>query len=104
MSDKKKSPAVTIVSYEVFHSDEFKKPSKYYIFTAQGDYLFVHTRDRKVAQQYIDECFGEGRYTVRADGTERPKGDVTCSSSVNSASRKGNSYLKQKSNYGMGEK
>lgn len=89
----------TTVSYEAFHEEGFKPPSNYFIRTAMGDYFFVSTKDRKVAQAYIDEVFGEKRYRVNSYGDEKGGGNVTCKATTNSASRRGNNFIKIRNNF-----
>ena len=48
-------------------SDSFiqNQPSKFMIQLATGDLLFIHTRDRLAAQQFIDSEYGKGFYVVK---------------------------------------
>ena len=41
------------------------QPSKFFVTLATGDLLFLHTRDRLAAQQYIDSEYGKGFYIVK---------------------------------------
>ena len=43
----------------------YNQPSKYMIQLATGDLLFIHTRDRLAAQQFIDLEYGKGFYLVK---------------------------------------
>lgn len=56
----------TLVSYEEFTNYEFKPPATFYIMDSLQNYIFVHTSQRSVAQEVVDEMYGKGRYTVRA--------------------------------------
>lgn len=72
MSDKK--PVKTVdVKYDQFTTWDFIPPGSFYIRTALGDYLFVKTANRKVAQDYIDETYGKGKYAVVASKLEKGK-------------------------------
>lgn len=67
---------------EVYNPDtgEFilNHPTKYYIQLATGDFLFLRTRDRLVAQQYVDSIYGEGFYTVKSCKQGSGSGNYTC--------------------------
>lgn len=63
----------------------FKHPSKYYFVNAMGQYIYIHTRDMKVAVEYIKENY-DGRYVVRTAKQSAGGGDYTC---TGSNSRKG---------------
>lgn len=71
------------------YSDEegftFKHPAKYYFVNALGQYIYIHTRDMKVAVEYIKENYG-GRYTVRTAKESKSDSNYTC---TGSNSRKG---------------
>lgn len=71
------------------YSDEegftFKHPAKYYFVNALGQYIYIHTRDMKVAVEYIKENY-DGRYTVRTAKESKSDSNYTC---TGSNSRKG---------------
>ena len=69
----KKEVKVTIVSFEEFSDYEFQPPATFYIMDCLQNYHFVHTSDRKVAQDWVDETFGKGRYTVKASKIQKTK-------------------------------
>lgn len=54
------------VSYEDFVDLEFMPPSKWYIRNVIGDYEFVKVQKREKAQQFFDEKYGVGKFTVRS--------------------------------------
>lgn len=54
-----------IVSYEDYVDLEFVPPSKWYIRNATGDYEFVKVQKREKAQQFFDEKYGVGKFSVR---------------------------------------
>lgn len=74
---------VTIVEpSEIDNYDEdggfnFKHPAKFYFVNAMGQYIYIHTRDMKVAVEYIKEHYG-GRYTVRTAKQSTGSGEYTC--------------------------
>lgn len=71
------------------YSDEqgftFKHPAKYYFVNALGQYIYIHTRDMKIAVEYIKENY-DGRYTVRTAKESKSDNNYTC---TGSNSRKG---------------
>lgn len=52
------------VSFEEFTDYEFIPPGSFYIRNAMGDYVFVKTADRLAAQNYINDVYGKGKYSV----------------------------------------
>lgn len=94
MSDVK----VTLVDsseIERYEEDEgftFKHPAKYYFVNALGQHIYIHTRDMKVAVEYVKEHY-DGKYTVRTAKQSAGTGNYTC---TGSNSRKGfASHLKK---------
>ncbi|QHZ60004.1 hypothetical protein PJKIFABJ_00049 [Pseudomonas phage PE09] len=70
MVDKQK---VTVVSYADFAKWEFIPPATFFIKDAMGDYIFVHTAKRAVAQEWIDKEYGKGRYSVNTSRLQKGK-------------------------------
>ena len=87
----KKEVKVTVVSFEEFSDYEFNPPATFYIMDSLQQYYFVHTSDRKVAQDWVDETFGKGRYTVKASKIQKTKfkSESGTYSAVGVATRKG---------------
>jgi hypothetical protein len=87
----KKEVKVTVVSFEQFSDYEFNPPATFYIMDCLQNYHFVHTSDRKVAQDWVDETFGKGRYTVKASKIQKTKfkSESGTYSAVGVATRKG---------------
>jgi hypothetical protein len=87
----KKEVRVTVVSFEEFSDYEFNPPATFYIMDSLQQYYFVHTSDRKVAQDWVDETFGKGRYTVKASKIQKTKfkSESGTYSAVGVATRKG---------------
>lgn len=79
----------TIVSFADFSDDDFTKPSNYYVRVATGDFYFVHTRDRLLAQQVIDDEFGKGHYKVNASKVSKASGTESAVGRLSSKSRQG---------------
>lgn len=68
--DKQK---ITLVSYAEFAAWEFIPPATFFIKDAMGDYVFVHTAKRQVAQDWVDNEYGKGRYSVNASRLQKGK-------------------------------
>ncbi len=64
---KKKEIETFTVSHWESTSLTFIPPArcKYYIKDALGDFIYVKTSKRNLAQERIDELYGEGKYKVR---------------------------------------
>lgn len=75
MSEKKKAVKlkITDVTFDEFTDIDFTPPSTFFIRGATGDYYFIHTAKRAVAQDWVDENFGKGRYTVVASKLQKTK-------------------------------
>ncbi len=54
------------VSYLEFSELEFNPPSKWYIKNALGVYEFVKVQKREKAQEYFDNKYGKGMYSIRS--------------------------------------
>lgn len=88
---KEKEIKITIVDYATFTDYQFNPPSTFYVMDCLQNYHYIHTSDRKVAQDWVDSKFGKGKYTVKASKEQKVKprtesGDYTC---VGVATRKG---------------
>lgn len=77
--------ASAIDAYDEEGGFTFKHPSKYYFINAMGQAVYIHTRDMKVAVEYIKENYG-GRYVVRTAKESKSDSNYTC---TGSNSRKG---------------
>lgn len=84
MTEKKpKELKVTVVDYQTFTDYLFNPPSTFYIQNAMGEYIFVHTASRQVAQEYIDSVYGKSHYTVVASKLQKTvskseSGELSC--------------------------
>ena len=52
------------VNYNEATSLDFKPPCTYYIRDAMDDFVFIKLRSRKVAQQLVNDEYGDRKYTV----------------------------------------
>ena len=59
-----KSVETIRISFHEFTSQDFKNPSKWFILDALGDYVFIKTRKREVAQDWVDSEYGSGKYRI----------------------------------------
>lgn len=55
-----------IVNYEDFVDMDFNPPSKYYIRNPNGDYEFLKGNKREVVQEFFDDKYGVGKFSVRS--------------------------------------
>jgi len=87
MSNKKEVEIVewNYPAYQEALSTGDKLPSKYHFRNSLGDYVFIKTFDRKVAQEYIDYHHG-GLFTVICNGKETSNKPQTA---FGTATRKG---------------
>lgn len=67
------APKITVVTFEQFSNYEFIPPATFFIQNALGDYIFIHTASRAVAQEWVNEEYGKGRYTVKASKLQKGK-------------------------------
>lgn len=63
----------TTISYDEFTAPDYEDVATYYIKTALGDFMYIHTKSRKAAQEFVDSEYGKGKYTVRASKMTQPK-------------------------------
>ena len=68
---------ITVVSYDEFTDDDFNPASTYFILAASGDYYFIHTSKRDVAQAVANDYFGHNRYKVKASRLKKGSGGIT---------------------------
>lgn len=92
---------ITVIEFNEYSLENYKGPTKYYFVNAMCQRVYIHTRDRKVAQEWLTDNYGK-KYVLRTETLDEPKGNITCKATTNSASRKGNNYVKMKDNYGAG--
>ena len=85
------APRITVVTFKQFSAMDFVPPATFFIQNALGDYIFIHTSKRELAQVYVDEEYGKGRYTVKASKLQATKsklesGGLSC---TGTATRRG---------------
>lgn len=74
MTEVKKKAIVTVtVDYESFTEWDFVPPGSYYIRDAIGNYIFLKTSNRKLAQDHIDLEYGKGKYRVIPSKDDKTK-------------------------------
>lgn len=83
----------TVITFEEFTDDEFKKPSNFYIMDAMQNYVFFHTRQREVAQEWCDKIY-DGRYKVNASKMSKAPESQSAVGRINSRSRQGSRPVK----------
>lgn len=64
---------ITVVGFEEFSNYEFIPPATFFVQNAVGHYIFIHTAKRSVAQEWVDNEYGKGRYTVKASKLQKGK-------------------------------
>lgn len=52
------------INYSEATALDFKPPCTYYIKDAMDNYVFIKTRNRKVAQELVNAEYGAGKYRV----------------------------------------
>ena len=57
---------VTVVRYEDTLEEDFVDPAQYFYTDALGDRVYLHTRSRKKAKEYVDSKHGVGHYAVKS--------------------------------------
>lgn len=60
----KKEVSVIVVDYNTLNDPDFTPPSQFYFRDALGDYIFIKTTKRSIAEQYVKDKY-DGQYSVR---------------------------------------
>lgn len=71
----KEIETIIIDSYVDMDDPEFKAPSNYYIINSLGDRVFILTRSRAKATQYITDNYGKDFFklrTIKIEKTNKP--------------------------------
>ena len=79
----------TVITFEEFTDDDFKKPSNFWVKDAMGDYCFFHCRERSTAQDICNDRYVVGRYTVNASKMSKAPDSQSAVGRINSKSRSG---------------
>lgn len=82
---------ITVVKFDQFSDYEFIPPATFFIQNAFGEYIFIHTSKRQAAQEWVDDNYGKGRYTVKASKLQATKSKLESGgfSCTGTATRKG---------------
>lgn len=56
---------LTLVQREDAKDMDFSPPGRFYFVNAFGDFVFIHKGTRKRAQEWLDNNYGKGKYSVR---------------------------------------
>ncbi|AEO14557.1 hypothetical protein MT_57010 [Pseudomonas phage phiPto-bp6g] len=80
-----------VVEFDTFSEWDFVPPGSFYIRPATGDYLFLKTSDRKAAQDFVNNEYGVGKYSVIPTKDQKTKsrlesGGLSC---TGTATRRG---------------
>ena len=67
----KEIETIIIDSYVDVDDPEFKAPSNYYIINSLGERVFITTRSRAKAEQWITDTYGAGFFKLRTMKIER---------------------------------
>jgi hypothetical protein len=78
---------ITEIPYTETLVEGYKSPSNFYIRNCFGDYVYFHTRDRKLAQDSCNEKFGLGQYTVNASKMSKAPDSESAVGRLNTKSR-----------------
>lgn len=62
----KEVETVVFNSYECLDDPEFSPPSNWFFVSATGCVIFILCRNRRNAQDWVDNNYGKGKYTVRS--------------------------------------
>jgi len=76
------------LTFEEFTDDEYRKPSNFYVMDALQNYVFFHTRDRLIAQEWCDKIY-DGAYTVNASKMGKKSDSESAVGRLGSKSRQG---------------
>lgn len=60
----KKEVSVVIASFDEVNDPEYIYPSKFSFRAGNGDYIFIKTTKKSIAEQYVQEHY-EGKYSIR---------------------------------------
>lgn len=60
----KKEVSVVVASFDEVNSVDFVFPSKYSFRDGVGNFIFVKTNKKAIAEQYVQEHY-EGKYSIR---------------------------------------
>lgn len=70
---KEKLIKTVVITYEQFSEWDFVPVGSYYIRDAMGNFTFMKTSDRMLAQKHVDEIYGKGKYRVIPSKDDKTK-------------------------------
>jgi hypothetical protein len=56
---------ITTMTYDEVTNMYFDPPATFYIKNAMGLFVYMHTRSKEKAQEYVDKEYGKGKYKVQ---------------------------------------
>ena len=80
---------ISYVEHSVYSDLNFRNPAKFYIIDAMLRRVYIHSKLRNEAQEWVNDEYGVGKYTVRCASTEKSSGKETAFGRINSKSRAG---------------
>lgn len=93
---------VTIVEYTIYIDENFIEPTKHFIVDCLGNRVYLHCKDRGKCQQWVNENYGAGKYTVRTNKTDKGGGEISCKAGMNSKSFAGQKLVQIRNNQARG--
>ncbi|MNF93599.1 hypothetical protein D3C85_488070 [compost metagenome] len=80
----------TVVSYEQADDIDFEAPSNFYIINALQEFVYLHTRDRAKAVEWVKEHY-DGKYAIKVTKDQKTKSKLDGGgySAVGSSTRRG---------------
>lgn len=61
---KKDSLEVVTKTFQEVNCENFRPPSKFSFVNALGENVYIKTKKRSVAQEWVDNNYGVGKYRV----------------------------------------
>lgn len=93
---------ITVVPQEVFLEEDYREVSKHFIVDCLGNRVYIHCTDRGKCQQWVNENYGVGKYTIRTNKTDKGGGEVSCKAGMNSKSFAGQKLVQIRASQGRG--
>lgn len=61
---KKCSLEIVTKTFQEVNCEHFRPPSKFSFVNALGKHVYIKTKKRCIAQEWVDNNYGEGKYRV----------------------------------------
>lgn len=58
------SMKISVLTYEDISDISFVPPAQFFIKNAMSEYVYIHTRSRAKAQEWVDNTYGKGKYRI----------------------------------------